>query len=440
MNFTFEIATDKKIKEEAYRLRYEVFSLEKNIYLYADVNSGMYKDDLDDLEDTVLIVAFNDKREVIATSRVVPIRYTSSRDLAQSYNLDLLANKFGWSKEELLQTSVVLGRGVVAQTYRKQGVNSLMMDFVENYCLSQEIFLQILFVSVDNFPSLKLSLKRGYQVHDIDLQKPDGPRYVFHKKLSHIFACSNWGKEYLDILTKPFYMVKQEGYKACGLKSSADKKKMDILDIGCGLGTDTLELAQYVTDDSLIVGIDIDQHMIEYATQQASAHGVSNVIYSIQDSEKLSYRNKFDCVRTERVFQHLPSPENTLQKMVDAVKPDGKVVVIETDWSTLQSNVLTDADNKKIASFSTISLPSGNVAKRLAKLFQKAGLTQVREERVRVDIDYDTFFVLTRSWIFLKPAFFNDQDKERIINKFNKDKNIPNFASLEMVIVSGKKA
>jgi 2-polyprenyl-3-methyl-5-hydroxy-6-metoxy-1,4-benzoquinol methylase len=58
------------------------------------------------------------------------------------------------------------------------------------------------------------------------------------------------------------------------------------LDVGCGGGDVTLELARRVAPHGKAVGTDIDQTKLELARQEAQQQGVTNVEYHLSESGK----------------------------------------------------------------------------------------------------------------------------------------------------------
>ena len=78
-----------------------------------------------------------------------------------------------------------------------------------------------------------------------------------------------------------------------------------ILDVGCGGGHFTLELAkQYPEAD--VIGIDISSQAIEFAQKRLQESSLNNVEFTLAPSEKLSYPpNSFENVTATLVCHHL---------------------------------------------------------------------------------------------------------------------------------------
>lgn len=66
------------------------------------------------------------------------------------------------------------------------------------------------------------------------------------------------------------------------------------LDVGCGCGSTTLELARRVGPGGSATGIDISRPMLELARERAKAQGLSNVTFTEADAQTHAFRPEFD--------------------------------------------------------------------------------------------------------------------------------------------------
>jgi SAM-dependent methyltransferase len=71
------------------------------------------------------------------------------------------------------------------------------------------------------------------------------------------------------------------------------KPGMRVLDVGCGPGRHSLELARR---GCRVVGLDISQSFLDVGTQQAEAEGLSNVSFVRGDARALTFVEEFDAV------------------------------------------------------------------------------------------------------------------------------------------------
>ncbi|KAI5299885.1 hypothetical protein KEM55_001232 [Ascosphaera atra] len=109
-----------------------------------------------------------------------------------------------------------------------------------------------------------------------------------------------------------------------------------VLDVGCGPGTITIDLARYVPDGK-VVGLEpeVAAHVLEQARKDATEKGVANVEFVTGDANALPFEdNTFDVVYCHQVLQHVGDPVNMLREMRRVAKAGtGKVAARETDLS-----------------------------------------------------------------------------------------------------------
>src|SRR5215470_6627256 len=98
---------------------------------------------------------------------------------------------------------------------------------------------------------------------------------------------------------------------------------MSVLELGCGTGYFTRELARSGAD---IVAVDVSPELLEIAKVDCSA---PNVRYQIQNAYELSYPDAiFDSVVGSSVLHHLEI-EDALREIYRVLKPSGAIYFTE---------------------------------------------------------------------------------------------------------------
>ncbi|KAF5125035.1 putative methyltransferase C1B3.06c [Metarhizium anisopliae] len=110
------------------------------------------------------------------------------------------------------------------------------------------------------------------------------------------------------------------------------KPDMTILDIGCGPGTITVDLASYVPEGR-VTGLERAAKVLEQARALAASRAVDNIDFVEGDANALRYPDgSFDIVFCHQVLQHVKDPVGVLREMRRVAKPGGIVAARESDY------------------------------------------------------------------------------------------------------------
>jgi precorrin-6B methylase 2 len=160
------------------------------------------------------------------------------------------------------------------------------------------------------------------------------------------------------------------------------------LDVGCGSGDVTLDLARRVGPQGRAIGIDFDEDLVRLAREDARGHGVQNVEFRHQRAEHLD-ETGYDVVYARLLLTHLREPHHTLRAMVNAVRPGGVVVVEDVEFSTTFC-VPPHAAFEHLVRWTceTMRRRGGDpdIGPRLPGLFRAAGLAEVAMHLVQVPV------------------------------------------------------
>ncbi len=109
---------------------------------------------------------------------------------------------------------------------------------------------------------------------------------------------------------------------------------MKILDIGCGPGTITVDLASYVPQGH-ITGLERVGDVLTSARALAKEKGVTNADFVEGDANALDYPDgTFDVVVCHQVLQHVQDPVGILKEMKRVAKIGGIVAARESDYGS----------------------------------------------------------------------------------------------------------
>ncbi len=107
---------------------------------------------------------------------------------------------------------------------------------------------------------------------------------------------------------------------------------MRLLDIGCGPGTITADLARHVAPTP-VIGVDREPAVIAEAARLLGVDGPGNVEFRTADAYALEFsEGSFDVVHAHQVLQHLTDPAAALSEMRRVLRDGGIVAVRDSDY------------------------------------------------------------------------------------------------------------
>jgi SAM-dependent methyltransferase len=106
----------------------------------------------------------------------------------------------------------------------------------------------------------------------------------------------------------------------------------NILDVGCGPGTITADLAALAAPGR-VVGVDAAADVLAEARTAAERRGVTNVSFEVGDVYRLAFGDgSFDVVHAHQLLQHLSDPVAALTEMRRVCRAGGPVAARDSDY------------------------------------------------------------------------------------------------------------
>ena len=104
-----------------------------------------------------------------------------------------------------------------------------------------------------------------------------------------------------------------------------------VLDVGCGPGTITADLAALVAPGR-VTGFDAAEGVLEQARQAAAT--LTNVDFTVGDVHALAFEDdSFDVVHAHQVLQHVADPVQALRELRRVCRPGGVVAARDSDYA-----------------------------------------------------------------------------------------------------------
>jgi SAM-dependent methyltransferase len=106
-----------------------------------------------------------------------------------------------------------------------------------------------------------------------------------------------------------------------------------VLDIGCGPGTITADLAALVAPGR-VTALEVNDTALDLARAEIAARGLDTVDFAVGDVHALDFPDDtFDVVHAHQVLQHVGDPVAALREMRRVARPGGLIAVRDSDYS-----------------------------------------------------------------------------------------------------------
>lgn len=192
----------------------------------------------------------------------------------------------------------------------------------------------------------------------------------------YAIASGETGRERLRVVARIFGSGTADFLDTVGIREGTA-----CLDVGCGGGDVSTELARRVGPAGRVLGIDRDAVSLDIARTEASAQHLPNVDYEEIDVFDLEHESGFDAVYSRFLLTHLDDPAAALARMVRALRPGGVVALEDIDFTGHFCDPECDAFREYVRLYTEVVKAKGgdpNIGPRLPNMLRQAGLGDVR--------------------------------------------------------------
>jgi SAM-dependent methyltransferase len=121
---------------------------------------------------------------------------------------------------------------------------------------------------------------------------------------------------------------------------------MYCLDLGCGAGEVTFEIARLVGPSGRVAGMDMDLVKLELAGKRAAQEGVSNIEFRQSNVFEWDDDSVYDLIYVRFLLTHLPESQRVIPKLLRALRPGGILVVEDIDFAGYVSHPTNPAHDR----------------------------------------------------------------------------------------------
>lgn len=182
---------------------------------------------------------------------------------------------------------------------------------------------------------------------------------------------------------------------------------MSVLDVGCGPGSITADLAELVAPGQ-VTGVDTTPVSLAEAREVAMARGLANLSFAVGDVHALGYTSgTFDVVHAHQVLQHVADPVQALREMRRVRRPGGIVAARDADYEAMTWYPAVPELDEWLSLYRRVARANGgepDAGRRLHRWARQAGFSEVT--------------CTTSAWCFATPderAYWSGTWSERIV-------------------------
>jgi ubiquinone/menaquinone biosynthesis C-methylase UbiE len=154
-----------------------------------------------------------------------------------------------------------------------------------------------------------------------------------------------------------------------------------VLDVGCGSGVVTREMARRLRPDGRVIGVEPNQHLLALAAELAERDGLSSLIeWRDGDARGLPFDDgSFDVVMCATVLAHIPDSDPVVAELARVLRPGGRIGVFEIDpESFLVAHPDRVMTRRILAAATDYGFANALVSRRLPALLTAAGVEDLR--------------------------------------------------------------
>jgi ubiquinone/menaquinone biosynthesis C-methylase UbiE len=164
-----------------------------------------------------------------------------------------------------------------------------------------------------------------------------------------------------------------------------------VLDVGCGIGDPTLQVAVLVGPHGRVLGIDLVEDMLATARERAAALGLAHVEFRAGDVTSMELpRGVFDAVLGRWSVIYMADARGALARLRTVLVPGGRIAVTAwappdtNPWITIPMRALAAVRPLPPADPATPGIFHLSADGALAESLQAAGFRAVGQERVQL--------------------------------------------------------
>lgn len=164
------------------------------------------------------------------------------------------------------------------------------------------------------------------------------------------------------------------------IKEMQIERGMFILDLGCGTGSGSLDIASRLHETGKVIGLDVSEKMIEQANKKLAIASYQNVEFQLSSGHTLKYENEFDYILSTNAFHHFQNKGAIFSRVHRALKHHG-IFIIQDICNDFLLMKLLDTSGK----IGEKAHVGSTTSRELHELFTSAGFMEANIQTLKLN-------------------------------------------------------
>ena len=136
------------------------------------------------------------------------------------------------------------------------------------------------------------------------------------------------------------------------------KPGQTVFDLGCGPGAFSIAMAKMVGESGKVIAVDVQEEMLQIVRKKAAQQGLeSRIVTHKSDPDRIGISEKVDFALAFYMVHEVPNAEAFLKEVASALKPRGKLLIVEPKMHVSAAAFEKTIDIARQAGLSPITEP-----------------------------------------------------------------------------------